>query len=122
MQVILNESGYVSNFAMIGSIVGGVEIADPDDIAHFQQHFAAYRVRDGTLAFDTDQYELQEQEQVKEGLRQRRETECFSVINRGQLWYENISVAQLLELRSWYKAWLNVTETLVAPEKPAWLT
>jgi len=27
-----------------------------------------------------------------------------------------------LELREWYKAWLNVTETRVVPERPTWLT
>ena len=62
-----------------------------------------------------------ETEAVKENLRNRREVECFSVINRGQLWYEGVSIAQLLELRKWYKAWLNVTDTLVVPEKPTWL-
>ena len=34
---------------------------------------------------------------------------------------EGVSITQLLELRQWYKAWLNVTETMVVPEKPAWL-
>ena len=61
-------------------------------------------------------------EEQKEDLRKRRETECFSVINRGQLWYEGVSLVQLLELRSWYKSWLNVTETMVVPDKPSWLT
>lgn len=111
----------IQSFALIGQLVDGVEIPDPEDAAHFAEHFAAYRVRDGTAAFDEEQYALQEQERVKEDYRQRRETECFSVINRGQLWYEGVTIPQLLELRSWYKAWLNVTETLVVPEKPAWL-
>lgn len=83
---------------------------------------ATDKVRDGTAAFDNEHFALQEQERVKEDYRQRRETECFSVINRGQLWYEGITLPQLLELRSWYKAWLNVTDTMVVPEKPAWLT
>jgi superfamily II RNA helicase len=61
-------------------------------------------------------------EEQKEDLRKRREAECFSVINRGQLWYEGVSLVQLLELRSWYKSWLNVTETMVVPDKPSWLT
>ena len=121
MQVLLNEQGYIQSFALIGQLVDGVEIPDPEDAVHFAEHFAAYRVRDGTAAFDEEQYALQEQERVKEDYRQRRETECFSVINRGQLWYEGITIPQLLELRSWYKAWLNVTETLVVPKKPAWL-
>ena len=63
----------------------------------------------------------QKTEETKEEYRHRREKECFAVINRGQLWYESVSLTQLLELRQWYKAWLNVTETMVIPEKPAWL-
>lgn len=54
-------------------------------------------------------------------LRHRRETECFSVINRGALWYERLSEAQKTELEQWYEAWLNVTETKTVPEKPIWL-
>jgi hypothetical protein len=121
MKVLLDEQGYIQSYALIGEIVDGIEIPDPEDVAHFAEHFAAYKVRDGTAAFDNEHFALQEQERVKEDYRQRRETECFSVINRGQLWYEGITLPQLLELRSWYKAWLNVTETLVVPKKPAWL-
>ena len=121
MNVLLDEQGFVKSYALIGALVDGIEIPDPEDILHFEEHFTAYKVRDGTAAFDTERQTLHEQEQTKETLRQQRETECFAVINRGQLWYEGISIAQLLELRSWYKAWLNVTETLVVPERPSWL-
>lgn len=54
-------------------------------------------------------------------LRERREIECFSIINRGKLWYDNLSEEQLSELDKWYREWLNVTDTLVVPEKPIWL-
>lgn len=54
-------------------------------------------------------------------LRTRRELECFSVINRGYLWYMQLSDNQVAELNTWYKAWLNVTETLTVPQKPEWL-
>lgn len=122
MQVQVNADGYVTGYALIGTIEGGIEIADPTDADHFEQHFTAYRVRDGDMQFDAGQHTAQVLEQTKEEYRQRRETECFAVINRGQLWYEGISITQLVELRQWYKAWLNVTETMVVPEKPAWLT
>jgi hypothetical protein len=55
-------------------------------------------------------------------LRERRVTECFSIINRGKLWYDCLTVEQLAELKSWYWKWLNVTETLVVPDKPKWLS
>ena len=54
-------------------------------------------------------------------LRQQRETECFSIINRGKLWYDNLTEEQLSELRIWYNAWLDVTETRVIPEMPSWI-
>ena len=54
-------------------------------------------------------------------LRILRQEECFSVINRGQLWYSTLTEEQLAELQTWYKAWLDVTETKVIPEKLEWL-
>ena len=60
-------------------------------------------------------------ENKKTTLRARREVECYPYINRGELWYETLTAAQRAELQKWYAEWLNVTETLVVPEKPAWL-
>lgn len=56
-----------------------------------------------------------------EGLRSRRASECFSVIDRSILWHNRLTEEQKTELNVWYQAWLNVTETKVIPEKPAWL-
>lgn len=56
-----------------------------------------------------------------ERLRTRREWECFSVINRGKLWYDNLTEQQYQELNQWYHAWLDVTITKVIPNKPQWL-
>lgn len=54
-----------------------------------------------------------------EMLRSRRNSECFKIIdNRSMLWWNNLSEARKEELNAWYSAWLNVTETLVIPEKP----
>lgn len=54
-------------------------------------------------------------------LRRRREEECFPLVNRGAVWYDKLTVPQKVELEHWYTAWLDVTETRVVPEKPAWL-
>ncbi len=61
------------------------------------------------------------QEEIKDNFRQQREVECFPIINRGQLWYDGLTEEQKIELKKWYQAWLNVTETLEIPEKPSWL-
>lgn len=121
MKALLDEQGFITSYALVGDLVDGIELPDPEDIVHFEEHFAAYKVRDGTAAFDNEHNEALQTEAKKAEFRRRRETECFSIINRGQLWYEGITLTQLIELRQWYKAWLNVTETMVIPEKPEWL-
>ena len=84
-------------------------------------NFSAYRIRDGDLVFDSEQAEAVMNQQILEELRLRRERECFSVINRGQLWYETLTAEQKEELKDWYLAWLDVTEMGIAPDTPAWL-
>lgn len=54
-------------------------------------------------------------------LRARREKECFTIINRGQMWYEMLDEMQKQDLRDWYRQWLDVTVTQVVPNKPYWL-
>ena len=61
------------------------------------------------------------EEDVLQELRMLREEECFSVINRGALWYEKLSAEEFLQLREWYQKWLDVTTSKVIPDKPAWL-
>ncbi len=73
----------------------------------------------------TDEYkakaaEFKARSELK-ALRRRREDECFSVINRGSLWYDRLTEAQKAELDEWYEAWLNVTETKEVPKTPDWL-
>jgi hypothetical protein len=60
-------------------------------------------------------------EKAKDALRQLREKECYPIINRGTLWYNLLSESQKVELKEWYQAWLDITETLVKPKKPSWL-
>ena len=66
------------------------------------------------------EHEMTLEERI-ENLRVKREIECFSIINRGALWYTRLSEEQVQELEQWYNAWLEVTETLEVPEKPEWL-
>lgn len=61
------------------------------------------------------------EEEMLDQLRSQREVECFSFVNRGQLWYNSLTEEQLAELQIWYKAWLDVTETKIIPTKPSWL-
>ncbi len=60
-------------------------------------------------------------EQIIDDLRRQREYECFPYINRGSLWYNTLTESQKSEFQEWYSSWLNVTETLIPPNKPEWL-
>ena len=70
-------------------------------------------------------------EQILDTLRARREEECFSIINRGVLWYNTLTTEQQQELNTWYQAWLNVPQVYletkptdietIIPTKPTWL-
>lgn len=120
MQIIV-EDGYVSSYALEGSLVDGIEVPAPPDTDHFETHFQSYRLKDGALEYDEEQNAEIEQEALREQLRKQREAECFSVINRGWLWYDTLSDTQVSELRDWYRGWLDVTDTLTVPVEPSWI-
>lgn len=73
-------------------------------------------VEDKTHGEDEEQIK-----KVQQHIRARREVECFPIINRGELWYGNLTSAQKAELSDWYTAWLNAPETLEIPTRPEWL-
>lgn len=121
MKIITDENGKITEFALIGELVDGVDAPDPEDTEHFLQHYGGYVFSEGQILFDEIRDAAEEAAKRITELRERREKECYTIINRGQLWYETLSVSQLLELRTWYKAWLKVSETGTIPEKPSWL-
>lgn len=84
------------------------------------------------------QFQIQEREyilltdtQKLDRLRELREWECFSIINRGVLWYNTLTTEQQQELNTWYQAWLDVPQVYqetkptdietIIPIKPSWL-
>lgn len=77
----------------------------------------------------TDEYKnliVQYKEKEKlNNLRRLREIECFSVINRGELWYNTLTSSQKTELNEWYKLWLdlpnNYNQNTKIPKKPEWI-
>lgn len=121
MQVLYDKNGYITSYALVGTLVDGTEITVPEDADHFCEHFQAYCVRDGKLVFETEKEKALLQSEEIDNIRHRREQECFSVINRGQLWYDRLTEEQSIELKKWYQAWLDATNTRVVPKKPAWL-
>lgn len=122
MKVLLDEQNYVVSYALEGELLDAVEASEPNDLFHFEEHFTAYQVLDGTLVFDDARAVAEQDEAAKDAYRKRREIECFPVINRGSLWYDTLTEKQLSELKTWYRAWLDGTNTQTIPEKPEWLT
>lgn len=121
MMVLVNENGYVESYALVGSLVGGIEVPVPEDIEHFENHFEAYGYSDSELHFNDVWQTMLEQEKEKEDIRLRREAECFSIVNRGQLWYDKLTDKQRKELEKWYDDWLKATTTKKIPSRPSWL-
>ena len=77
---------------------------------------------DGCLyLFDFTQTQEYKEMQEIYNLRVQRQVECFAIVNRGKLWYDNLTEEQHQELDNWYEDWLKVTETKVIPIKPSWL-
>ena len=122
MKVLLSDQGDVVSYALEGELLDAVDAAEPSDLSHFEEYFTASRVQAGALVFDDAQAAEEQAETAKSAYRQRRQTECFPVINRGRLWYDTLTEEQLSELKTWYRAWLDGTNTQTIPEKPEWLT
>ena len=121
MKVLCDDKGFVSSFAVIGDLIDGIEVPEPEDIAEFLECATGYKIVDGVLVKDADRTTSEKLELRKSVLREQRNRECFPVINRGYLWYATLNIRQWLELKKWYLAWLNVTETFTIPDRPDWL-
>ena len=121
MKIKTDSSGFIESYATIGDILESTNIEDPADIDHFERNYRAYRIKDGKLFFDESQATFLQNEAENAQLRIERDAECFSVINRGWLWYDTLTEKQTKELRKWYTDWLDVTETKKKPDRPSWL-
>ena len=120
MKVTFDETGYVNGWCMVGDN-GGEEYDPPEDFDRFLDSFESFKLADGKLVFDSEKDDTNRLESEKASLRERREKECFSVVNRGWIWYSTLTLSQWRELRNWYIAWLKVTETMTPPERPSWV-
>ena len=127
LSVVLDDNGYVTEFCtggMLGNETTHFYTDIPDD---FISLYHAYKVEKETLILDTKQVASVEGENELSQIRALREMECFSVINRGKLWYDRLTDEQYKELSDWYDAWLNVTErkrgakSFSIPQRPKWL-
>ena len=120
MKVTFDENGYVNGWCMVGDN-GGEEYDPPEDFDSFLDRVDVFKLVDGKLVQDAEKEKADRRETELASLRERREKECFSVVNRGWIWYSSLTLAQWRDLRAWYLAWLKVTETGTIPERPSWI-
>lgn len=128
--------GYITEYTTFGARIPEKEyvldtdtlevIPDSSDQYEFDPKFefenaVCYKLQNNFLVYDEQKAQLQTYNKNNEDFRMRRAMECFPIINRGQLWYESLSNSQRDELKNWYQSWLDVTETQVVPQKPAWI-
>lgn len=121
--ITVDENNYITGL-YVGdgfSIADGIEVALPFDADELFSNIGVYRYVGGEFIKDEKKAVTKADEDALAELRGRRKTECFTVINRGQLWYAQLTEAQAAELAEWYHAWLDVTESRVIPETPAWV-
>lgn len=124
INLILDENNHVTDFCIGGQLVDDnakdYEVEEiPDD---FASNYIAYRLEDTTLVLDDSVLDTLESTRQVAALRSQRGSVCFPIINRGELWYARLTDEQRTELNTWYQAWLDVTETLVIPDYPEWIT
>lgn len=60
-------------------------------------------------------------EEAKKLLRQVREKECYSIVDRAA-WFASLTPEQQKEIQAWREAWKNVTDTFIIPQKPDWVS
>lgn len=122
MKVLLNDKGFIESYAIVGDLVGAIEVDFDENILDaFESDYQSYKLIEGKIEFDQSRKkEIIEQQELTD-LRSRREEECFPIVNRGELWYKHLTNNQITELDTWYQAWLDVTETKIIPDKPVWL-
>ena len=115
MKAQIDENNY---FVQINTDDCNIEIED----YNFEYPCKFYRRVNGKNIFSKKKYnDFLNMEKLMD-LRNRREAECFSFINRSDQFYWNqFTLEQKEEARQWYVDWLKVTDTLKPPSKPRWL-
>lgn len=123
-EIIVDKDNYVISYGianenchMENSILVDIDCTEEE----FANSFKNYKLVNDELVYDTNKELITNQEEKKHKIRQLRQKECFSVIDRSQLWYNSLTNEQKAELQEWYEAWLIAPDTLVIPTKPDWL-
>lgn len=120
MRITIDEKGYVTGWSVVGD-EAGILCEAPEDFDHFAEFYQCYLYTDGVMTIDQKVEEELRVRRQRDEIRRQRETECFPFINRGALWYKNLTNDKLAQLEQWYIDWLDAPETMTIPSAPVWL-
>lgn len=119
ISISVNQDNQIENYAIIGEIDNGIIVELQKDFS--DENYRHWRLINGELVYDVILQEAVAHEEKLRAIREKREVECFSVVNRGGIWYDTLTEQEKSDLMEWYQAWLEAPETLIIPEKPTWI-
>lgn len=121
--ITVDENNYVTGLYLGEglSVKDGIEVELPFDANELFSNIGVYQYVGGEFVKDEEMAATKADEKELDALRGKRRTECFPIVNRGQLWYAQLTEEQAAELADWYRAWLDVTESRIIPETPVWV-
>lgn len=75
MQVVLDSENFISSYAVIGEVLGGIEVEEPKDIVHFESNYRAYRLAEDkkSLSFSGGKAERIEEELLLKAKEKKQE-------------------------------------------------
>lgn len=122
MYYCINKDNYIEAYSEEYISIESCQTIQSNEDIDLEKSFA-YIYQDSKLVFSQELYEEIIDESELISLRNKREEECFSIVNRGEAWYSlNVNTEERKqEFNKWYKAWLNVTQTRAVPERPIWI-
>jgi hypothetical protein len=87
-----------------GQLVTVPNTHNPDDISIdcFSKNSS------GVYSFSQSLYNDHINSKKMDYIRKKRVFECFRIVNRGQMWHNNLTQSQRDEVQAWYNAWLEL--------------
>ena len=65
MKVLCDDKGYVSSFALIGDLLNGIDVPEPENITGFLECTTGYKIVDGVLIKDEEKVSTETMEVQK---------------------------------------------------------
>ena len=119
MWIQLDENRYVIGYIYTGGNDSDGVPYEGELPSDFSENYFKYKMSEDGTTLTFDNLHLSDIE--RNHIRSIRNVQCFSIVNRGPVWYNLLTDEQAKEINQWYLAWLNAPDTGVVPERPSWL-